>query len=180
LGDAITRVIEKLTSGFTMKRLSLALVAMTLSAPAFAATATTSFKVTVAVTTTCTIKSTDLSFGTYNTAAATAVDASSTLTVGCGKGAITTIDLDEGGFRGATSTPALPFRQMSDGSTTNRVQYQLFQDSARTTAWGAGTATYSYTGTGATSALSVYGQIPAGVAVPVGAYADSVTATINY
>jgi spore coat protein U-like protein len=71
--------------------------------------------------------------------------------------------------------------QRSGGGGT--VSYQLFVDSAHTTAWGDGTAGTSMstgTGTGNQQALSVYGVVPAQKTPAPGSYSDTITATISF
>ena len=71
---------------------------------------------------------------------------------------------------------------MASGAV-NRVRYDIFQDAARTTVWAdvgtAGAEAYNATSKAAT-VLNVYGRIPAGQDVVVGAYTDTVTATIQF
>jgi spore coat protein U-like protein len=67
----------------------------------------------------------------------------------------------------------------------NLLQYGLFSDSGRTTAWGDGTLsslvfTPPVKGDNAEYAYSVYGRIPALQNVPDYAYNDLVLATVNF
>lgn len=73
------------------------------------------------------------------------------------------------------------------GSPTDRLGYNLYLDSARTTVWGDGnggtghyTATLSVPRRGVTTNLSVYGRITGGQDVPPGSYADQITITMTY
>ena len=67
-------------------------------------------------------------------------------------------------------------------SGLNRMAYFLYQDSGEATVWGNTQATgVAQTGTGnAGTTLTVYGDITAGQNVPVGSYADTVVATVNF
>jgi len=67
-------------------------------------------------------------------------------------------------------------------SGTSVLKYALYSNSARTTNWGntVGTDTVSWTGTGSTQSLTVYGQIPGGQSPKPGSYLDTITATITY
>jgi len=69
---------------------------------------------------------------------------------------------------------------LNDGGT-NYISYSLFQDSARTTAWGNTAATgVVHTGTGTLTSISVYGQMAAAQNVPAGSYSDTVVATVTF
>ena len=60
--------------------------------------------------------------------------------------------------------------------------YELYSDAGRTAIWGA-TATSAGkvpTSTGASQTLTVYGRIPRGQNVAVGAYSQTVTVTLNF
>jgi spore coat protein U-like protein len=67
-------------------------------------------------------------------------------------------------------------------SGVNPLNYNLYTSAARTVVWGDGTGGSS-AGTApanGTTALSVFGQIPAGQDAAVGTYTDSITATVNF
>lgn len=166
-----------------MKTLKLSLVAaaVLLAAPrAYASTATSQFNVTATVIQNCTISASALAFGSYDPVVANAsssqnLDATSTLTVACTKGAAAvTVGLDQG-----TSTN----RTMTDTASGGALTYQLYSDASRTTIWGttAG-STVGYSPVSKNSvAITVYGRVPGGQDVPVGTgYLDKVTATINF
>jgi len=79
---------------------------------------------------------------------------------------------------------SLAQRQLSSG--VNRLNYNLFTNSARTAVWGdgtGGTSTIAATGTGMLSnaSLTIFSRIPKGqsAAVP-GAYSDSIIITVTY
>lgn len=143
-----------------------------------AATQTDNFDVTATIIASCTITANDLSFGNYDPLAATALDQTSTINVTCSNGADYDIQLS-----GGISTD-VNARTMDDDATGGfTLNYSLFTDSGRTNNWGVtnGTDTYQGTGTGSAQTITVYGRIPAGQTTPpIGAYTDTITATIEY
>ncbi|MGH8522964.1 MAG: Csu type fimbrial protein [Gammaproteobacteria bacterium] len=145
-------------------------------APVLAAIDTTTFTVTATVAAACTISATNLAFGTYSTAAALPTDASSTVTTTCTLTAPYNIGLNAGTGAGAT----VAARKMTSGA--NLLTYSLFQDAAHLTVWGntIGTDTVLLVGTGVAAVTTVHGRIPALQNVPVGGYADTITATVTF
>jgi spore coat protein U-like protein len=118
---------------------------------------------------TCTFSVTSLSFGTY---AGTVLNGTATGKVTC-PGAWD-IPLNAGTGAGATET----VRKMTGpgGATLN---YQVFQDAARTINWG-NTTTDEMTGTGNAN-VTFYGEIPAGQVIAPGTYTDTLsTATTSF
>ena len=76
-------------------------------------------------------------------------------------------------------------RQM--GMSTHRLNYNLYADLTRLLVWGDGSAgtvkvsnTYLITLLGVTANHSVYGRIASRQNVAVGAYTDTITATVDY
>ena len=163
-----------------MKRAMISLAVLSLiSIPAFAGSATANLNVSASVSAVCTISTAAVAFGAYDpvvTNAATALNGTGTLTVACTKGASATIDLGNGGNLSGGS------RRMTSGP--DFLNYALYKDAARTQVWGTGLAggtTYTYNSASkASTNLTVYGTVPAGQDVTVGAYSDVVVATINY
>lgn len=149
-----------------------------------AQTATSSFTVTATVSANCTISTVGITFGAYDPVvahASTPLDANGSVSVACTAGAATTIGMDQGSNPTATSTAALPERQMADGP--NALRFDLYQDSARTTVWGdVGTpAVVAYNSVSfAPSTFTIYGQVPGGQDINVGTYSDTVTATVSF
>lgn len=149
-----------------------------------AQTATSSFTVTATVSANCTVSTVGITFGAYDPVvgnASTPLDANGSVTVACTAGAATTMGMDQGSNPTATSTAALPERQMADGP--NALSYGLYQDSARTTVWGdVGTpAAVTYNSVSfAPTTLTIFGQVPSGQDINVGTYSDTVTATISF
>ncbi|MES2149764.1 MAG: spore coat U domain-containing protein [Pseudomonadota bacterium] len=150
------------------------------SASQFAVAATSTaqtFGVSANVASACLISATALGFGTYDPQSASDNLAQSTVTVTCSKNAPVTVALDKG-IGGASETT----RTMSNG-TQAPMNYALFSDSARSANWGttAGAVSATGNGLGAGVVLNVYGKIPKSqLDVGVGAYADTITATVTY
>lgn len=145
--------------------------------PALAAD-TTTFNVTVTITTVCNVDAaaaTDVAFGSQPSTA-TNIDAAGALSVQCTTSAPYAIALDNGLNGASVST-----RAMNSGATL--VPYQLYRDVARGPGdvWGstAGVDDYTGTGNGAVQNIPVYGRV-ASANFPAGSYADVVTATITY
>lgn len=167
--------------------LSFALLGLCCSAAIYsssllAATATDNLSVTATVVNNCTISTAAVAFGNYDPIvanAATALDNTGTVTVTCTNGASTTVTLGQGANADVGSTDAIPLRRMTD--TTNFLAYFLYSDAARTVVWGNTALTgVAHTGTGAATALTVYGRVTAGQNVPAGSYSDTVVATITF
>ena len=163
-----------------MKRTILSLAVLSLiSVPAFAGSATANLSVTASVSANCTISTSPVAFGAYDPVSANAaanLNGTGTVTVACTKGTAATIDLGNGANLSGGS------RRMA--SASDFLKYALYKDAARTQVWGTGMAggtTYAYTAASKNSvAVTVYGTVPQNQDVTVGAYADTVVATINY
>ena len=148
--------------------------------PASAAVTTTNLSVTANVATSCSVSTTAMAFGTYNSLSAAADDATSTLNVTCTPG--TTWAATSGLGTGTGATFAV--RKMTIASTTNTLNYTLHTDSARTVLWGDGVApngSYTGTGNGAVQASTIYGRIAGSQnTAAVGSYADTVVVTLTF
>lgn len=137
------------------------------SAPAWAATATTTFAVSATVQATCTVSATAMAFGTYiPTAASTNT---STVSVTCTNTTPYTLGLNAG-LNGTVTA-----RAMKSGAVL--LNYGLFTDSGHTTNFA---TLASANGTGSAVVTTVYGQVPAAQYVTPGAYSDTITATVTY
>ncbi len=167
-----------------MKRTVLFLIALTVlvvSAPAFAATATAPLSISASVSANCTITTSPVAFGAYDPLVANAAapkDATGAVNVACTRGASgLRIDLS----LGANALGSV--RRMLSG-VANFMTYELYTDAARTTVWGSGAGTGGLAIADAPSlavrAFTVFGRVPAAQDVAIGAYADTVTATINF
>ncbi len=129
----------------------------------------------------CKISSSTLSFGSYDPLianATTPLNATGSVLVSCTRGATgVTVSLDAGSNATRASGTS---RAMSDG-LGDYLSYEIYTTSAMTTVWNT-TNLVSYTSVTsmAQTALTAYGQIPAGQSVPVATYTDSVIATVNF
>lgn len=123
---------------------------------------------------TCAISASPLAFGTYAPAAAR--DSTATIAVNCSRTAPYQISLGSG------QNPSGGTRRMA-GPVGAFVGYNLYSNSARTTAWGDGGtlgARVSGTGSGTAQNLIVHGRMPANQYSRPGSYTDSVFVTVEY
>lgn len=139
---------------------------------------TGNLSVTSTVVDNCEISSTSaVAFGNYDPAVANASsnkDGTGTITLTCTQGAVAVIALDDG------ANADVGQRRMTDG--TDHLQYNLYQDSARTTVWGDGADAKTADPAPSTDpvAHTVYGRVPGGQDVPAGSYTDTVGITVNF
>lgn len=153
-----------------------ALAALTVAGSSVAATVNTTFLVSATVLNTCLVTALPLAFGNYDPNSGTALDGSTTVTVTCTIGTNYAVGLDAGTTAGGSDTNP---RKLTDG--TNTLDYGLYKDAARTTAWGnTGTDRVSATAVLLPTAHTVYGRIGTGQNVPAGLYTDTITATVTY
>ena len=148
------------------------LIGTTYISTASAGSANASLAVGTTVAATCTITGATLTFPNYS---GSAVTGSTTLGFTCTNGTSYTIGLDKGANGSSVTT-----RQMKSGS--NLLNYQLQQTSGGAN-WGntPGTDTpAAATATGVAQTKTVFGSIAAGQTPPLGTYADTVVATINF
>jgi spore coat protein U-like protein len=142
------------------------------AAAAHAGTANGNLAVSATITATCTVTDGALAFGSQAASALSSnVDAAGSFGVNCTSNAPYSMTLDDGA--NVTGTQ----RRMISGS--NYLNYDIYSDSGRTSAWR-GTAAVSGTGNGSTQTVNVYGRIPSGQTVPTGAYTDTVQITVSY
>jgi spore coat protein U-like protein len=153
--------------------------ALVISQGTAAAQATDNLPVQATVVANCNINAPNtLQFGNYDPAVVNAtadLDAATTIEVRCTKNSPNVwIGLDVGSNASGST------RRMTDG--TEFLNYEIYQDAARTTVWGNLIADgVSYTpATSAWVDLNVYGRVPQAQDVGVGVYNDSVLATINF
>src|ERR1700730_16793085 len=164
-----------------MKRTVLFLIGlMVISVPVFAGSQTANLSVTASVAANCTISTAPVAFGPYDPVGANAAAdllGTGTLTVACTKGAAATIDLGQG------ANYLAPTRRMTAGAGAF-LNYALYKDAARTNVWGStmvGGSVYNYNSASRNSVnITVYGTATQAQDVTVGAYVDTVVATINY
>lgn len=157
-------------------------VALAVAPPAaHAGSASDSLTVTATVVSACTVSAATLNFGGSidPLAAATPVDASSTLTVVCTNTTPYAVSLDAGLNAGGAGN--FGSRTMKSGSLS--LGYQLYTSAARAVVWGDGTggsAPVSGTGIGSSQTLTIHGRLPSLSGVAPGTYTDTVTVTISY
>ena len=126
---------------------------------------------------TCTINSTPINFGSYSVFSMSPNNNSGgSITIVCtnGSGGSFDVMLSTGLSNGYTS------RVMKSG--INQLNYNLYTSAARTSIWGDGSdgSNVMRASKGGTTTLTLFGQIPAEQDANVGAYSDSITATVNF
>ena len=123
----------------------------------------------------CAVTAADMNFGTLGTLT-TNYDATSSISVTCTTAAQYQVGLN-GGLTGATDPTQ---RKMALGA--EQITYGLYQDAARSTAWGdtLNVNTVSGTGTGSAQSLTVYGRIPPQTTPTAGTYSDTIVVTVTY
>ena len=145
-------------------------------------TASTSTSATATVTSTCNISTTALNFGTASLLTSN-IDATGTISAQCSNTLPYSIGLNSGSNASGSQ------RRMKPGSASF-INYNLYTDSGRTSAWatttsatsctgGAGTCVTG-TGTGSTQSIAVYGRVPAQSSPVVGTYTDTVVVTVTF
>jgi spore coat protein U-like protein len=139
-------------------------------------TTTATFKVSAKVQAVCAVTATDLAFGAYTSQGGTPLQGTTVLRATCTPGSTYNIGLNGGAAGGTIYTG----RQMASGQ--NKLNYQLYRDSAHTNIWGetTGTDTVQDVGTGLVKDHTVFGAIPAAQVVPAGDYQDTITVRIYY
>jgi spore coat protein U-like protein len=126
----------------------------------------------------CSVSASDLDFGAYLTTGSAAALGQTVIQFTCTLGSVIEIALDAGLSGGQNQ------RQMSSGLGygKERLNYDLYQDSARTVRWGdkSGQDTLELLATGAPQTATVFGQIPAGQVTPAGNYVDTITVVLLF
>lgn len=150
--------------------LSVASAAIVSSGVAWAATATGTLNANATVVSVCNVAGiTDINFGNYDPTSATPADANGDVNVRCTK-----------------NTPYQVYisaaRTMTDGADT--LNFELYNDAAGGTVWGTTTGDAgNVTNTPASNAPTthtIFGRVAALQDVGTGAYAGSVTVTVEY
>lgn len=172
---AVTR-----SANFVARRRASALLLLMLallgSTPTWAGTASTTMLVTATVISVCTITATPMAFGNYSPLGGSPTDATSTVTITCTQGAVTTVGLDNGLNSSGPGSRRMAF-------LTSFLNYQIYKDSSHTALWGNSGSDLLDTGTAPSIAprnFTAYGRITTAQDVPIGAYVDTVTATVNF
>jgi len=157
----------------------LAAVAIAVESSLSAQSATASLTISASVSKNCTITTSPVNFGAYDpvTANATAPrDGTGTVTITCTKGAPAKVGLGVGSNSQGTTRRML-------GGTAAYLTYELYKDSTHASVWG-NTADTALDIPAAPNRnprdFTVYGRAPAGQDAPVGAYTDTVVATVNF
>ncbi|HUJ29289.1 MAG TPA: spore coat U domain-containing protein [Myxococcales bacterium] len=154
-----------------------AAIAIAGDSTARAATATSTVAVSATVVKNCTMTNGAITFGNYDpvvTNAAANLDVASTgFSVSCTKGVGYAISLDLGS--NATGTT----RRMKDAAG-DFLNYEIYNDSGRTTVWNATNTVAGTAASKAALALTAYGRVPSAQDVPTGSYTDTVTATVTF
>lgn len=151
------------------------------AAPAFAAT-TADVAISATVVSSCSITALPVAFGNYDALSTTPDDATGSVAVTCSVGSNPKIWLGQGLNAGGGSTAAVPVRRMVNGGT-NFLSYQLYQEAGYTNIWGGtdGSSPAAATATNLNPVTStIHGRIPINQASTVGAYSDTVVATVNF
>ncbi len=129
----------------------------------------------------CRVTTTGINFGAYDVFAAVPRDTTGTVTVACDRNPPTDVTISIG--PSPTSGGFQP-RQMRHASQPDRMNYNLFTSPSMGTVWGDGSAGTSTVLLGKVNrnrpvTTTIYGRIPSGQNVSIGAYSDAVTVTIT-
>ena len=136
--------------------------------------ANSNLQVQANVQTLCTVSTTPVNFGSYDSTSATDTDQNGTVTIQCTRGTVATIDLQNGNnFSGGT-------RRMASQTVapTEFLTYGLFTDAPGGTPWGAaiaGGTTVGYTALSSNPTnITVFGRLNALQDVSADSYLDDV------
>lgn len=136
------------------------------------ATATGTLAISATVVNQCHVAAGNMNFGTAGVLA-TAVPATSTISLNCNGSIPVTIALDNG----ATGTGPTA-RKMTSG--VKSVTYGIYRDSAHTLPWGATVGTNTGSATGPSGSVTAFGLVPAQTTPTPGSYSDVVNVTATY
>jgi spore coat protein U-like protein len=121
----------------------------------------------------CTVTTTGVAFGAYDSLAASPLDSSGTVSFSCDSAATLTVALG----RGSSSS----YLRRWLGSGLNVADYNLYLEASCSTVWGDGTeGTSTRTASGTSGSFPVFGRVPARQPLRVGGYADSIVVTIVF
>ena len=134
--------------------------------------------VRIEITANCIVSASDLDFGAYASNSNTPSLGQSAIQLQCSPGAVVELSLDAGLGPGSNTSR----RRLAQDSGIDRLDYELFQDSARTLHWGdrSGVDTREVATTGAPQSVPVYGEIPAGQRARDGTYSDTITVRVLF
>lgn len=133
----------------------------------------TTFVVSVTVAPSCTLSATNLAFGSYT---GVQLDATSTVTVNCTNSTPWYINLNNG------LQYSCCYSNNMKSAAGASVNYELYQNAARTTPWQNTVNLDGEAGTGSSlpQPLTVYGRVFGNQYVAPGAYVDTVVATVTF
>ena len=140
-------------------------------------------KVEIAISA-CTINTSSIRFGNYDSFSRTPSDTAGTITINC------TTDVVKANLTLSQSSTSGTFnpRQMKRSGGTDLLNYNIYTDVARTIIFGNGVGGTTDIGlkrpTGKpepwNQVIDIYGRIPPGQDVSVGSYSDTLTVTIDW
>ena len=174
--------------------LATAAVVLLLALPPRAGGTTSVFSVTASVSANCTISTSAVSFGRYESLlanAATPLHAEGTVSIACTKGSAPKITMDLG--RNPNGGRRYMALAAGGGGAADTLNYELYQPPnpasgtacsfPGTVVWGSSAAQAFAPSPPLNRAMRTYsvcGTIPAGQGVSMGSYADTVVATVNF
>ena len=127
----------------------------------------------------CRVFTVPLTFGIYDSFSGVPLNGTGKVNVTCDEGLPFTVKLDQGADSGGNFQP----RIMRIPVGKDKIQYNLYRDSACQEIWGNGignTFVVTGTGTGREIPFTVYGRIPARQNVPAGYYSVRVNVTVEW
>ena len=167
----------------------LGLTALTI--PAYATNTAANLTVSADINASCTISTTDLSFGTYDAIVANAsqdLTATATISTTCTSGATSVVTMgggDHPSFSRGRGPGSGTIRNMANEGSTSYLRYEIYADASHTIVWNYSqvsmSSVASVTGTGASQDMTVYGKVFKNQKdAAAGSYADTVTIGVNY
>ena len=165
---------------------AIALSTAALTVPAYA-DATGNLAVSASVSASCTISSTNLSFGTYDGIFAHAsqhLTETATVTTNCTAGSIVVITMG-GGVYPAWRRPRGIIRSMKNEGSNSYLKYDIYADAGHTFQWNYDQVRMSSVtgavGNGAPQEMTIYGKVFKNQGdAETGSYTDTVNIGVNY
>lgn len=161
-----------------MKRLKLLVLAMAMLLPVagYAASDYNTMTVGGVNSTICGINAGKMNFGVFSLPNAAVINAQTAIYVKCTNALPYTVTLSKG------NSGDFALRRM--GSSPNKIDYNIYRDSARTLIWGDNTGGYSgvsETGNGNQQTHTAYARMPAlQASIAPGSYVDTIYAYVNW
>jgi len=130
----------------------------------------------------CSVTTTPVTFGNYDVLSASPLNSTGTVSINCNNPEKRPMPISLAISSGGSGT--FNPRQMKAAIGTDRMNYYLFTDPARTIIWGDGTGGTSLV-TGVITKTDVlnttiYGKVPARQNIRAGSYSDSLIVTVNW